>query len=134
MDTECIQDASKMYPICTPSIGESSIGEIRIEENKYIGHFDLFWKAYPKKQNKGQAEKAWAKLAKSKDKPKIEEILNAIELYKKSKQVKDGFVKNASTWINGKCWLDEYEIEVKSGLRESIDRAFGNYGEVIDVQ
>lgn len=88
--------------------------EIREEENRTdktrveeIKDFDQFWKAYPKKEGKGQAEKAWLKVSKAKDFPQMSFILTAIERYKQTDTVTKGFIKNPSTWINGKCWLDE---------------------------
>ena len=85
-------------------LGKSSIEETRVEE---IKDFDQFWKAYPKKEGKGQAEKAWLKVSKAKDFPQMSFILTAIERYKQTDTVTKGFIKNPSTWINGKCWLDE---------------------------
>lgn len=69
--------------------------------------FDLFWSAYPKKEGKGTAQRAWNTASKLKDFPKINLILQAIEDYKKTPTVAKGFIKNPTTWINGKCWLDE---------------------------
>lgn len=92
-----------------------------IELDKEIKDFDQFWKAYPKKEGKGQAEKAWSKASKSKDFPKLDFILSAIERYKQTDTVQKGFIKNASTWINGKCWLDEFTTQPNCWKDEVID-------------
>jgi hypothetical protein len=38
----------------------------------------------------------------------------AVAAYKLSKKVKDGFVKNPATWLNQRCWEDEFEKEEAS--------------------
>jgi hypothetical protein len=37
--------------------------------------------------------------------------LSAIVAYKLSKKVKEGFVKNPATWLNQRCWEDEFDKE-----------------------
>jgi hypothetical protein len=70
--------------------------------------FDIFWKSYPKKLGKGDAEKIWKKI-----KPTsalVEQMLQAIELQKLSTQwTKDGgqFIPYPATWLNQKRWEDE---------------------------
>jgi len=76
--------------------------------NQYKNIFDVFWKAYPKKQSKDQAEKSWLKL--KPDEILFDSILSKIELFKTSNEwTKDGgqFIPNASTWLNQKRWNDE---------------------------
>lgn len=107
---------------------EKRIEEIREEENRVeeIKDFDRFWEAYPKKEGKGQAEKAWSKASKSKDFPKIDFILSAIDRYKQTDKVQKGFIKNPSTWINGKCWLDEFTTQPNCWADEVIDATAEN--------
>lgn len=72
--------------------------------------FDSFWVAYPKKQAKGDAQKAWKKL-----KPNVSliaSILKAIEVQKSSESwTKDNgkFIPHPATWLNGRRWEDEAE-------------------------
>jgi hypothetical protein len=76
--------------------------------NNTTKQFDIFWKAYPKKVAKGQAERAFEKLKPDESLMKI--ISSAVENQKKSEQwLKDGgqFVPHAATWLNGKRWEDE---------------------------
>lgn len=73
-------------------------------------HFEKFWKAYPKRVSKGQAERAWRKL--SPDEQLIAIILQAIERAKTSeKWLKNGgqYIPYPATWLNAKGWLDEIE-------------------------
>jgi len=83
------------------------------EDNKT---FAEFWKAYPKKKGKEQAEKAWAKF---KDPEKIlDEILPALDWQSKSSEwTKDAgkYIPYPATYLNGKRWLDEKEVTPKNG-------------------
>jgi predicted phage replisome organizer len=69
--------------------------------------FDTFWSAYPKKVGKDKALSAWNK---KKNKPHIELIIEAVQRYKLSKTVRDGFVCHPTTWINEGRWSDEIEL------------------------
>ncbi|MNJ36575.1 hypothetical protein D3C77_313680 [compost metagenome] len=71
-------------------------------------HFDRFWKLYPKKKSKADAEKAFAKL-------KMTEELFSVMISSLSTQAasrdwtKDGgqYVPMAGRWIREKRWEDE---------------------------
>lgn len=70
--------------------------------------FEQFWVAYPKKQSKGDAERAWDKL--NPDERLAEQILQAVQRAKTSDQwTKEGgqFIPYPATWLRGKGWLDE---------------------------
>ncbi len=70
--------------------------------------FDVFWKAFPRKEAKGAAEKAWQKIPKPMETLPL--MLSAIERQKKSDQWrKEGgqFIPHPATWLNKKRWLDE---------------------------
>jgi len=70
--------------------------------------FEIFWKAYPRKKNKGAALKAWRKLKKSL--PPLEKLIAIIEEQKKSTDwTKDAgqFIPYPATWLNASGWEDE---------------------------
>ncbi len=70
--------------------------------------FEIFWKLYPKRKNKGQAEKAFKKVAP--DEQLMERILTSIEQAKKSEQwLKENgqFIPYPATWLSAKGWEDE---------------------------
>ncbi|MFA5040029.1 MAG: hypothetical protein WC464_00145 [Bdellovibrionales bacterium] len=102
-----LNDGYNLDTNCTPSLGEDSIGKVSIVENIDQNDFDLFWKHYPKKVGKDKALIAWKK---KKNKPSIQEILEAVQRYKLSKTVRDGFVCHPTTWINEGRWSDEVEL------------------------
>jgi uncharacterized protein YdaU (DUF1376 family) len=71
--------------------------------------FKKFWKAYPKKKSKGQAEKAFFKLKPNEQ--LVDVMIAAVERATTSENwVKDNgqFIPNPATWINAKGWEDEY--------------------------
>lgn len=77
----------------------------RIIEVKEKDSFDLFWNAYPRKQAKGAAEKAFAKVS-----DKIDIILTALEWQSKLEEwKKDGgkFIPLPASYLNGKRWEDQ---------------------------
>jgi hypothetical protein len=70
--------------------------------------FNRFWSAYPLKQSKGQAEKAFAKI--NPDEPTLQAILSGIDRAKQhDRRFIDGFTPYPSTWLNAKGWEDVYE-------------------------
>lgn len=72
------------------------------------GDFERFWKAYPKRKSRGQAEKAFAKI--NPDEQLLTVIVAAIERAKtQADWQKDGgqFVPYPASWLNAKGWLDD---------------------------
>jgi len=70
--------------------------------------FDIFWQAFPRKENKQKAIKAWEKLYRNGKGPPLELLLQALEKQKSwPKWTKDGIFPHASTWLNDQRWLDE---------------------------
>lgn len=70
--------------------------------------FDRFWEAYPRRQGKEAARKAWAKMRP--DAALLEDMLAALERQRASDQWrKDGgrFIPLPATWLNGRRWEDE---------------------------
>jgi hypothetical protein len=79
------------------------------------GRFDMFWKEYPIKKSKPDAEKAFNKL--NPDDSLLKKILSAIERAKKSQDwLKDNgqYIPFPATWLNGRRWEDELKIEHKT--------------------
>jgi len=98
------------------------------KENNKKPKFEDFWKAYPKKKSKGQAEKTWKKI-----KPNatlFSEMLVGIEKAKKSPGwTKDNgeYIPYPSSWLNAKGWEDEateverrIEITTEEGNTEEL--------------
>jgi len=84
--------------------------KVRIKKPKKINGemFEKFWKAYPKKVAKQDAEKAFLKT--NPDESILEIMLNCIESSKKSQgwTKDDGeFIPHPATWLNKRRWEDE---------------------------
>lgn len=74
--------------------------------------FNTFWKAYPKKVSKGQAETTFNKQVK--DEETLDLILADLDKRKRFKQWTENqgqFIPYPSSYLNNQGWLDEYEVE-----------------------
>jgi hypothetical protein len=79
-------------------------------ENYTCADFETFWEAYPKKKNKGTAEKAWKKI--KPNEALLQTMLSKIkEAIICEDWIKNGgqFIPYPATWLNGKCWHDDYD-------------------------
>jgi hypothetical protein len=75
----------------------------------YAQGFARFWKAYPKKKSKGQAEKSWAKLKPSEQ--LVDLMVSKIKLAMTSEdwnRDNGQYIPHPATWLNAKCWEDEF--------------------------
>lgn len=65
--------------------------------------FEEFWKAYPRKDAKGTARRAWLKAVRVASPDRI--IAGALR-YNEDVNREDAFTAHAATWLNGERWLD----------------------------
>lgn len=75
--------------------------------------FSLFWQAYPKKQGRTPAEKAWRKL--QPDAETVREIVEHVQTRRTSEEwTKElgQFIPLPSTFLNQKRWTDETRVAV----------------------
>ena len=89
--------------------------------------FDRFWSAYPRKQGKDAARKAFAH--RKPDKALLHTMLSAIAAQKNSDQWRrDGgqYIPNPATWLNQGRWQDEGTSSNSGFVVE--DDAFAEYG------
>lgn len=88
--------------------------------------FETFWKNYPKKRSKGQAEKAWLSL--KPDEQFVAKILQGIERAKTSESWrKDGgqFIPYPATWLRAKGWEDDLKPVQLQSQRQSTCKVCG---------
>lgn len=71
------------------------------------GKFDLFWKLYPVKQDKGKCKTKWEKLCKNKNRPTWFTIKKAIKEQKQTDRWRKGYIPLPYTWLNNQRWLDD---------------------------
>ena len=80
-----------------------------IEKEKEINNaFDRFWEAYPRKEAKQTAKRAFEKL--NPDEALLQTMLEAVERSKGTAQWKEEngrFIPHPATWINQRRWEDE---------------------------
>ena len=89
----------------TASTSKPARAPERVSSN---GLFDTFWRSYPKKQSKGQAEKAFRKI--NPDEQLLATMIATIERAKTSEDwCKEGgrFIPHPATWLNNRRWEDE---------------------------
>lgn len=80
--------------------------------NIYIDEFEKLWQLYPRKIGKPKALKSYQKARKNGT--TYEEVLQGVNAYIKqieANKTKTEYIKHGSTWFNGQCWLDEYEVK-----------------------
>jgi len=98
-------------PLAASNVTETPLqeGKKPTEKSKKRESFDIFWKVYPRKKSKGQAEKAFFKIGPGEQ--LLETMLTTIERAKKSGDwlKEDGrFIPYPATWLNARGWEDEY--------------------------
>lgn len=82
--------------------------------------FEIFWDAYPKKRNKGQAKATWDKLFLAGSIPEMSVLLDSIAIAKTSRKwIKDKgqYIPYPSTWLNAAGWDDEVTCGAKKEER-----------------
>ena len=73
--------------------------------------FPKFWASYPKKKNKGDAEKAWKAL--KPDACLVAKILEAVEVAKQSdgwRKESGQFIPYPASWLRAKGWEDDERV------------------------
>jgi hypothetical protein len=69
--------------------------------------FDVFWLAYPRKQEKVAARKKFIQLTTGKNAVDPQDIINGASRYATDPNREPQFTKLAPTWLNRGCWEDE---------------------------
>ena len=98
-------------PVNTQSkVKESKVKESKVKESNNMpakDSFTIFWEAYPKKESKKDAFKAWGQI-KGLDDELVKRIISKLEAFKSSKQWQNmQYIPYPGTWIRGERWNDE---------------------------
>jgi len=103
-DNHKVED--KVNQNTTPSsLSSSSSSSSKTTKNIYSAEFEEFWIDYPKREGKSAAFKEWKRIAP--DKELQDKITEGLLEYRKSRKVKEGFIKDCVNWLKGKHWEDE---------------------------
>jgi hypothetical protein len=83
--------------------------QIAQQENQvYKSEFAIWYRAYPRRQSRGTAEKAYCSVRKSG--VSAEELLDGAKRYAQIRSSEDRkYTKLPATWLNAECWRDELE-------------------------
>ena len=79
----------------------------------YIGDFERFWEAYPRKEGKGYAFECF-KRARKESNADVDIMIEAINLYKQTEQWQEQngkYIPQPSTWLNQKRWEDSPKVK-----------------------
>ncbi len=101
-----------------------------LKKDSIYVRFDIFWRAYPKKKSKGQAEKVFEKI--NPDEQLLAIMLASIEQTAKSEdwQKEAGqYIPYPATWLNAKGWEDEVRKGGQSGTRQQSSQRIPARGE-----
>ena len=115
------QEKQMVEPMVEPTVEPLNINKdinlnknINIPQKPPVGadvygeRFDVFWNAYPRKNGKGAAEKAFKKIKPSGE--LLQKMLDAIVVQKQSDQWRRDngqYIPNPATWLNQTRWEDE---------------------------
>ncbi len=95
-------------------VKESKLNEIKEKEIKDIVllSFENFWNSYNKKVGRKKSFEKYKLLSKKNILPDINEHIEIIEKWHKTKKWKDGYQPHPTTWLNGELWDDEFPREI----------------------
>ncbi len=89
----------------------------KVKENNTLALFEQFWKVYPKKCAKINAQKVFQKL--HVDQSLLDRMLSALEKQKQDTQWQNKqFIPYPATWLNSHRWEDENELDVPENSAE----------------
>ena len=100
--------------------------EITTNEKDNSEDFEVFWLAYPRKQSKQMARKAWLKLNSTQKQKAQAEILNHIA-YWKLHDIHQCYIPHCSTWLNQGRYEDILDLTPKK-KKESKEWMLSNEG------
>lgn len=91
----------------------------------FESEFETIWKAYPRKEGKTNALKAYIKARSDNNKPvSFEQVQQGVERYVKyikANNTEQKYIKHGSTWFNQHCWDDDYTISDNSSRPEGYE-------------
>jgi hypothetical protein len=93
--------------------------------------FAEFYRVYPRHVARGAAERAYRRIIKNGEATEAELLAGAMRYAAAQDGTDPKYIKHPSTWLNGKCWLDEpapaanrqrsYLDSIRAGLAVHLD-------------
>lgn len=100
----------------------------KIDLKEIENDFEEVWKAYPKKQGKEAAKKAYIKARKAGvSNCEIVAGLTQYKLFIKANNTSERYIKHGSTWFNQKCWQDDYNQSSTNNTTNNTIPTEGDY-------
>lgn len=87
-----------------------------------IAHgFTEWWRQYPRRVARGNAEKAYARVIRSGIATSDELLAGAMRYAAEKQHEEPKYIKHPATWLNAKCWLDEPDRKPPSHAGSTAD-------------
>lgn len=77
-------------------------------------NFQVWWKEYPRKVSKIDAQKSFEKIIQA-GQASFDELLQGAKQYAeycREQNTEEKYIKHPSTWLNQGCWSDEHESDI----------------------
>lgn len=94
--------------------------------------FEELWRMYPRKDGKKAAFTAYKRALKNGTTTyTIKQGISRYLAYIRQNNINPRYIKMGSTWFNGECWNDDYDIKVdcsngyNNGVTDDLDEVFG---------
>lgn len=101
----------------------------KLNTENISAEFETLWELYPRKLGRPKALKSYEKARKRKKNPvTFEQVKKGIENYRaeiKAKGTAKEYIKHGSTWFNGECWNDEYEVGTITETKKEEHKRYG---------
>jgi hypothetical protein len=124
MDNQWTTNGQPMDGVGKDSIGKDSKGKNNNIYADFEAEFDIVWKAYPRKEGKTNALKAYIKARTDKEPVSFETVQEGVKRYIeyiKANNTEQRYIKHGSTWFNQRCWNDDYTIADNSNRPEGYE-------------
>ena len=108
-DDTFMQPSCNLHATLTPELSrveESKDMYNGVAQSPYSDDFETWWKSYPRRQQKGDAWKAWQQLRKQKLLPAVDELVAASKAYE-LRVTDPQFRKLPGGWLRAHSWNDE---------------------------
>ena len=119
-DQHCSDLLAKRYQNALPERETERETETEREKNYRSKIFETWWKEFPNKKAKKKALSIFNGILKRRE-ATIEELTEGLARYKNCEEVKNGYVKHPTTWLNQGCWNDEPSPKQKSVLLQAVE-------------
>lgn len=120
---ETLLDETTLPVSSTPAKGRSAAPRCASDDDP---HFAAFWSAYPRKDDKGHARKAWPKAIRKADPAAIIAAAEAFAADCVRDKTERRFIALPTTWLNGERWTDQRRPAAVNGHRINGHQAYRN--------